>query len=332
MQLPDGLMDQVRGALATTEDAAGKKFGDPQSPLLVSVRSGAKFSMPGMMDTVLNLGLNETTLKGLIAQTSDERFAYDAYRRFIMMFSDIVLDLDRKKFDNIFDEAKKDAGVTEDSELQPEALKKVVERFKAHVKSETGNDFPDEPMAQLELAIRAVFNSWNNERAFRYREIEKIPHDLGTAVNVQTMVFGNMGNDSGTGVAFSCDPLTHDHSVIIIEAVRGLGEALVSGAVTPDMYVVDKATTTVLERTVVEQKQELALGASDALDQTAWRDVPAVQRTRPKLDDAQVVRLAEAVARVEHFYEAPQDIEWAYADDAFYVLQSRPITTLAHAH
>jgi pyruvate,water dikinase len=177
-------------------------------------------------------------------------------------------------------------------------------------------------------AMRSCWASLYEARAIAYRAQCGIDsRDLAIAVVVQRMV-----QSERSGVAFSCDPLTHDHSVIIIEAVRGLGEALVSGAVTPDMYVVDKATTTVLERTVVEQKQELALGASDALDQTAWRDVPAVQRTRPKLDDAQVVRLAEAVARVEHFYEAPQDIEWAYADDAFYVLQSRPITTLAHAH
>ncbi len=233
MQLPDGLMDSVRAALATTEEAAGKKLGDPAAPLLVSVRSGAKFSMPGMMDTVLNLGLNETTLQGLIAATQNERFAYDAYRRFIMMFSDIVLGLDRKQFDRMFDEAKQAAGVREDSELDAQALKSVVRQFKAHVKSETGSDFPDEPMRQLELAIRAVFDSWNNERAFRYREIEKIPHDLGTAVNVQTMVFGNMGTDSGTGVAFTRDPGSGENAIWGEYLLNAQGEDVVAGIRTP---------------------------------------------------------------------------------------------------
>jgi pyruvate,orthophosphate dikinase len=233
MRLPDGLMDQVHQALAMTEIAAGKRLGDAAAPLLVSVRSGAKFSMPGMMDTVLNLGLNDTTLRGLIAATGDERFAYDAYRRFIMMFSDIVLDLERRKFDHIFDRAKAAAGVAEDWQLAPAALKDVVSRFKEHVKSETGNDFPDAPMQQLELAIRAVFNSWNNERAFRYREIEKIPHDLGTAVNVQTMVFGNMGADSGTGVAFTRDPGTGENVIWGEYLVNAQGEDVVAGIRTP---------------------------------------------------------------------------------------------------
>ena len=233
MQLPDGLMDGVRRALATVEDAAGKKLGDPSTPLLVSVRSGAKFSMPGMMDTVLNLGLNEKTLHALAAQSGDERFAYDAYRRFVMMFSDIVLGLERKKFDRIFDEAKEQAGVKEDWQLQPDALKAVVDRFKTLVKATTGNDFPDEPMQQLELAIRAVFNSWNNERAFRYREIEKIPHDLGTAVNVQTMVFGNMGDTSGTGVAFTRDASTGEKKISGEYLVNAQGEDVVAGIRTP---------------------------------------------------------------------------------------------------
>ncbi|MDP9237408.1 MAG: pyruvate, phosphate dikinase [Chloroflexota bacterium] len=233
MRLPDGLMDQVRAALATTEQAAGKKFGDAAAPLLVSVRSGAKFSMPGMMDTVLNLGLNDTTLNGLIAATNNERFAYDAYRRFIMMFSDIVLELDRKKFDRMFDEAKQSAGVREDSDLTADALKAVVQRFKQHVKSETGSGFPDEPMQQLELAIRAVFNSWNNERAFSYRNIEKIPHDLGTAVNVQTMVFGNMGADSGTGVAFTRNSSTGEKKISGEYLMNAQGEDVVAGIRTP---------------------------------------------------------------------------------------------------
>ncbi|HYM15454.1 MAG TPA: putative PEP-binding protein [Dehalococcoidia bacterium] len=233
MQLPDGLLDQVHQALAVVETAAGKRFGDAESPLLVSVRSGAKFSMPGMMDTVLNLGLNESTLAALVAATGDERFANDAYRRFIMMFSDIVLGLDRRAFDRIFDDAKAAAGVRDDAELPAPALKEVVRRFKAHVKAETGSDFPDDPVRQLELAIRAVFNSWNNERAFRYREIEKIPHDLGTAVNIQTMVFGNMGDDSGTGVAFTRDASTGENKISGEYLINAQGEDVVAGIRTP---------------------------------------------------------------------------------------------------
>jgi pyruvate,orthophosphate dikinase len=233
MQLPDGLMVEVRAALAKVEEAAGKRFGDPAAPLLVSVRSGAKFSMPGMMDTVLNLGLTPQTLEGLVTLTGDARFGYDAYRRFIMMFSDIVLELERRTFDRIFDEAKKDAGVREDWQLPQDALKRVVARFKQLVQQETGSPFPDDPMQQLELAIRAVFNSWNNERAFRYREIEHIPHDLGTAVNVQTMVFGNMGADSGTGVAFTRDASTGDKQISGEYLVNAQGEDVVAGIRTP---------------------------------------------------------------------------------------------------
>ena len=233
MTLPPELMDEVRAALAKVEEASGKKFGDPDAPLLVSVRSGAKFSMPGMMDTVLNLGLNATTLRGLIAGSGDERFAYDAYRRVIMMFSDIVLGLERKDFDAMFNDAKKAAGVQEDSHLTPDALKVIVEQFKAHVKRQTGSDFPDEPMQQLEHALRAVFDSWNNERAFHYREIEKIPHDLGTAVNIQTMVFGNMGTESGTGVAFTRNSSTGERKISGEYLVNAQGEDVVAGIRTP---------------------------------------------------------------------------------------------------
>jgi pyruvate,orthophosphate dikinase len=266
MQLPEGLMDQVRARLADVERAAGKRFGDAATPLLVSVRSGAKFSMPGMMDTVLNLGLNETTLRGLVDQTGDERFAYDAYRRFIMMFSDIVLDLERRKFDRIFDEAKKSAGVEEDWQLQPDALKQVVARFKQHVKSETGDDFPDDPMSQLELAIRAVFNSWNNERAFRYREIEKIPHDLGTAVNVQTMVFGNMGDDSGTGVAFTRDPGSGERVIWGEYLVNAQGEDVVAGIRTPSPIAQLERDNPALYRQFADICQTLEKHYRDTMD------------------------------------------------------------------
>ncbi len=266
MKLPDGLMDEVRARLSKVEEAAGKRFGGPKAPLLVSVRSGAKFSMPGMMDTVLNLGLNAETLHGLIDATGDERFAYDAYRRFIMMFSDIVLRLERKKFDAVFNEVKKAAGVQEDWQLGPDALKQVVERFKEHVKRDSGDDFPEEPMRQLELAIRAVFDSWNNERAFRYREIEKIPHDLGTAVNVQTMVFGNMGADSGTGVAFTRDPGSGENEMWGEYLVNAQGEDVVAGIRTPTKLAGLKKENPKLYEQFVDISRKLEQHYRDAMD------------------------------------------------------------------
>ncbi len=233
MTLPEGLMDQVRKALSRVEEETGKRFGDPERPLLVSVRSGAKFSMPGMMDTVLDLGLNAATLEGLIAATGDARFGHDSLRRFIMMFGDIVLGIDRRKFDAIFDEAKKQAGVRDDAELPADALREVVERFRELVRKETGSPFPDEPMEQLELAIKAVFSSWSNERAVHYRRIEKIPDDLGTAVNVQAMVFGNMGDDSGSGVAFTRDPTSGERTIWGEYLPNAQGEDVVAGIRTP---------------------------------------------------------------------------------------------------
>src|SRR3990170_1611055 len=212
-QVPDGLMDQVRSALRQVEEATGKRFGDPERPLLVSVRSGARFSMPGMMDTILDLGLNDATLQGLIAGTGDPRSGYDSWRRFIMMFGDIVLGIERRKFDAVFDEAKERAGVSSDAEMPADALRDVADRFRELVREEKGFAFPDEPMTQLEMAIEAVFRSWNNERAVTYRRIEHIPDDLGTAVNIQTMVFGNMGDDSGSGVAFTRDPVSGERTV-----------------------------------------------------------------------------------------------------------------------
>ena len=233
LALPDGLMDEVRASLAKIEEATGKRFGDPKRPLLVSVRSGAKFSMPGMMDTILDLGLNEETLRGLIEATGDERFGYDSLRRFIMMYGDIVLQIDRHKFDGIFQAAKTKAGVEDDADLPAAALKNVTKRFRTLVRKETGSDFPEDPMHQLELAIRAVFDSWDNDRAKHYRRIENIPDDLGTAVNVQAMVFGNMGDDSGSGVAFTRDPVAGDRNIWGEYLTNAQGEDVVAGTRTP---------------------------------------------------------------------------------------------------
>jgi pyruvate,orthophosphate dikinase len=204
--MPDGLADEVTEHLAALEDAMGKKLGDADDPLLVSVRSGAKFSMPGMMETVLNVGLNDTSVGGLAARSESERFAQDSYRRLLQMFGGTVLHVESELFSDALDEVKKAKGTESDLDLDAEDLKGVVETFKAIIKEHTGRDFPQDPREQMDLAIRAVFDSWNTDRARLYRRQERIPEDLGTAVNVQAMVFGNFGMDSGSGVAFTRDP------------------------------------------------------------------------------------------------------------------------------
>ena len=238
-KLPDGLWEDVIAALADVEKDMGKKLGDASDPLLVSVRSGAKFSMPGMMDTVLNLGLNENTLQGLVKLTGNERFGYDAYRRFLMMFSDIVLSdeypkLKKEHFEKIFSALKDDRGAKYDTEVDAAGLKELVIKYKEYFKGVTGRDFPTDPLEQLRLAISAVFKSWNNERAIIYRNRERISHDLGTAVNIQTMVFGNMGDDSGTGVAFTRNPATGENKLFGEFLKNAQGEDVVAGVRTPE--------------------------------------------------------------------------------------------------
>ena len=228
-KLPEGLWTQVTAALAEVEKESGKKFGDAKNPLLVSVRSGAKFSMPGMMDTVLNLGMNDATARGLAHMTRDERFALDARRRFIQMFGKTVKGIDGQKFEQALVAAKKRAGVKTDPELTAARLRPVVRRFLEIYKDSTGHAFPDDPMVQLRDAIEAVFRSWNTPRAQTYRRIERIPDDLGTAVNVQTMVFGNMGGDSGTGVAFTRNPITGAKELYGDYLANAQGEDVVAG-------------------------------------------------------------------------------------------------------
>src|SRR5216684_4962552 len=232
-QFPQGMWEQALEALKIVEQQTGKGFGKRENPLLVSVRSGAKFSMPGMMDTVLNLGINDETVQGLVKLTGDERFAYDAYRRFIQMFSKIVLDTDPRDFENVLDTYKERAGVATDAELSAADLKKLVVEFKRIAERQSGEPFPTDVYQQLRLAIAAVFSSWNNKRAIDYRNFNKIPHDLGTAVNVQTMVFGNMGNDSGTGVAFTRDPNTGEKVLYGDYLANAQGEDVVAGIRTP---------------------------------------------------------------------------------------------------
>ncbi|MFL5651633.1 MAG: pyruvate, phosphate dikinase [Chloroflexota bacterium] len=228
-RLPDGLWEDVLEAVREVERGTGKGFGNAADPLLVSVRSGAKFSMPGMMDTVLNLGLNEETLHGLVALTGNERFGWDAYRRFIQMFGRIVMDVKPERFDNALDAAKHARGVAQDTDLTAGDLQALTTEFKDIVRADTGRDFPSDPYEQLDLAIKAVFASWFGKRAVDYRNNQKIAHDLGTAVNVVTMVFGNMGDDSGTGVAFTRDPNTGEKVLYGEYLTNAQGEDVVAG-------------------------------------------------------------------------------------------------------
>ena len=232
-QFPQGVWEQTKAAIKIIEQQTGKHFGSKENPLLVSVRSGAKFSMPGMMDTVLNLGINDETVLGLIELTGDERFAYDAYRRFIQMFSKIVLDTDPRDFEALLDEYKERAGVQSDAELSAADLKKLVVEFKGIAEKQSGQPFPTDVYDQLHKAIEAVFSSWNNKRAIDYRNFNKIPHNLGTAVNVQSMAFGNMGNDSGTGVAFTRNPSTGEKVLYGEYLLNAQGEDVVAGIRTP---------------------------------------------------------------------------------------------------
>ena len=286
-RLPDGLWEDVLAALADLERDMGKKFGDPSNPLLVSVRSGAKFSMPGMMDTVLNLGLNDETLHALIKLTGNERFGYDAYRRFVMMFSDIVLSgdyprLKKEHFEKIFTALKQKLGAKVDTGVDAEGLKTLLGQFKAYFKEVAGRDFPTDPMEQLRLAIIAVFKSWNNERAITYRNKERIPHDLGTAVSIQTMVFGKMGDDSGTGVAFTRDPATGDNKLFGEFLKNAQGEDVVAGVRTP------------------ESIEELE------------REFPAIHG-----------RFAEIADKLEKHYREVQDIEFTIENGRLFILQCR---------
>ncbi|MER6009675.1 pyruvate, phosphate dikinase [Streptomyces bluensis] len=226
---PVALRDEVSAHLAALEKTMDKKLGQPDNPLLVSVRSGAKFSMPGMMDTVLNIGLSDKSVQGLAQQAGDERFAWDSYRRLIQMFGKTVLGVDGDLFEDALEEAKKAKKVAVDTELEAADLKKLVTRFKKIVKSEAGRDFPQDPREQMDLAIKAVFDSWNGDRAKLYRRQERIPHDLGTAVNVCSMVFGNLGPDSGTGVAFTRDPASGHQGVYGDYLQNAQGEDVVAG-------------------------------------------------------------------------------------------------------
>ncbi len=232
-KLPESIREETSGALANLEGLLGQKLGDPEIPLLVSVRSGAKFSMPGMMDTILNLGMNDQIVEAFARKTGNPRFAYDSYRRFMQMFGNVVLEIPKGEFEHIFDGQKKKRRVKLDTELTAEDLKAVIAGYKKLVKKKTGKDFPQEPRVQLDMAIEAVFRSWYNPRAKTYRRMNKISDDLGTAVNVQTMVFGNMGENSGTGVGFTRNPATGAPEFYGEFLMNAQGEDVVAGVRTP---------------------------------------------------------------------------------------------------
>jgi len=313
-QLPDGLWDDVLEAVKEVERRTGKGFGDASNPLLVSVRSGAKFSMPGMMDTVLNLGLNGETLHGLIALTNNERFGWDAYRRFIQMFGRIVMEVSGERFDHALEASKEAHGAKQDTDLDAAALRDLVDEFKSIVKADTGRDFPDDPYEQLDLAIKAVFASWFGKRARDYRKNQQIPDDLGTAVNVVTMVFGNMGDDSGTGVAFTRDPNTGAKELFGEYLTNAQGEDVVAGIRTapkiaqmqtdmPEVYAEFQRIGQQLEthyRDVQDLEFTIERGRLYMLQtRSAKRTAAAAVRIAADMVDEGVITKQEAIARIE---------------------------------
>ncbi|MFA7177776.1 MAG: PEP/pyruvate-binding domain-containing protein, partial [Smithellaceae bacterium] len=224
---------EIFETLAKTEENVGKKLGDAQNPFLVSVRSGARASMPGMMDTILNLGLNDEVVKGLAALTGNERFAYDSYRRFITMFSDVVMEIEKSKYEKVFDAVKEEKGAKLDTDLDAEGMKEVVRRYLSVYQVNKGEPFPQDPKIQLMESVKAVFRSWNNDRAILYRRMNDIPGSWGTAVNIQEMVYGNMGDTSGTGVAFTRNPATGEKKLYGEFLMNAQGEDVVAGIRTP---------------------------------------------------------------------------------------------------
>ncbi|MCB1680521.1 MAG: pyruvate, phosphate dikinase [Alphaproteobacteria bacterium] len=291
---PDALKTQVEDALKAVEQSVGVAFGDAQNPLLVSVRSGARVSMPGMMDTVLNLGLNDTTVEGLAKKSGNERFAWDSYRRFIQMYSDVVLGLDHHDFEDILDTYKRDNNVYQDTEIPSQGWKEIVGQYKALVEEELGKPFPSDPYEQLWGAIGAVFQSWMVPRAVTYRKIHDIPEDWGTAVNVQAMVFGNMGDDCATGVAFTRDPSTGENYFYGEYLVNAQGEDVVAGIRTPQSLT---------------KKGREKEGSS----------LPSMEETMPEVF-AQLCVLRD---KLEQHFRDIQDIEFTVQSGMLYMLQTR---------
>ncbi|GDX36498.1 pyruvate, phosphate dikinase [Alphaproteobacteria bacterium] len=293
-KLPSDLNIQVNFALSEIEKKINAKFGDKDNPLLFSVRSGARASMPGMMDTVLNLGLNDETVEGLAKRSGNPRFAYDSYRRFIQMYSDVVLGVDHYNFETILDEKKQEYGITNDTDLTADNLQEIVKLFKAEVKNELKKDFPQDVKTQLWGAIEAVFTSWMNDRAITYRTINNIPQEWGTAVNVQSMVFGNMGDDSATGVAFTRNPSTGEKELYGEYLINAQGEDVVAGIRTPQSIT-------------IRGKEQL--GSS----------LPSMQETMPEV----FLELEKIYLKLEKHYRDMQDIEFTVQNKKLWMLQTR---------
>ena len=313
-QISEEIQGQIYDALAKLEEKAGKKFGDASNPLLVSVRSGARASMPGMMDTILNLGLNETVVEGLAKKTQNPRFAYDSYRRFIQMFSDVVMELSKKDFEKIIDEMKEARGIKLDTEFSAEDMKEMAEKFKVYYKEQKGEDFPTDPKVQLMEAVKAVFRSWDNPRANYYRRMNDIPYSWGTAVNVQMMVFGNTGPNSGTGVAFTRNAATGENKLFGEYLINAQGEDVVAGIRTPspiatlekDMPEVYKQFVEVADRLEKHYKdmQDMEFTIEDGKlfmlqTRNGKRTAAAALKIAVDLVDEGMIDEKEAVMRVE---------------------------------
>lgn len=299
-KLPDGLSEKIEENMRSVEKAMGAKFGDSSNPLLVSVRSGARVSMPGMMDTVLNLGLNDRTVAGLTNQSGSERFAYDSYRRFINMYGDVVLGVEHKHFEDLIQNKKSQANKIDDNELSAEELKELVEEYKSLVLEKTGERFPEDPKEQLTKAICAVFGSWDTERAIIYRKINNIPGDWGTAVNVVAMVYGNLGDDSGTGVAFTRDPSTGENVFYGEYLINAQGEDVVAGIRTPQP--INEAGKQNKEEVSLEKRMPAAYG-----------------------------ELVAVYKKLENHYKEVQDIEFTIQKGTLYLLQTRTAKRTAAA-
>jgi pyruvate, orthophosphate dikinase len=291
---PPDLREQVAAALAEVEKAIGAKFGDPKKPLLVSVRSGARASMPGMMDTVLNLGLNDDTVEGLATNSGDERFAYDSYRRFLQMYGQVVLGIEHHHFEELIENHKIETGAVLDTELGADDWKTIAANFKEVVQSETGRPFPQDAHEQLWGAIAAVFGSWNNQRAVTYRRLHNIPAEWGTAVNVQAMVFGNMGEDCATGVAFTRNPSTGANEFYGEYLANAQGEDVVAGIRTP---------------------QHLTIAGKQA----SHSELPAMEEVMPEV----FRELLKVRGILEDKYRDMQDIEFTVERGKLWMLQTR---------
>lgn len=291
---PDDLKSEVEEAIGSIGNIVGRTFGDITSPLLLSVRSGSRASMPGMMDTVLNLGLNDETVKGLAELSGDERFAYDSYRRFIQMYSNVVLEVDHHRFEDILDEYKEVQGQNLDTELGAEDWKEIVRRYKTCIEEEIEKPFPQDVSDQIWGAVSAVFGSWQNMRAQTYRRLHNIPDDWGTAVNVQAMVFGNMGEDSATGVAFTRNPSTGEGTFFGEYLINAQGEDVVAGIRTP-------------QQVTIAGKQE------------QQSKHPALEEVMPRVFG----ELCEAYKQLEVHYRDMQDIEFTVERGKLWMLQTR---------